>query len=77
MRCTVTGHNHSNAGISATATDQELVWGMAVGCGVDHAHMAFAYGKHFKNKPILACGVVIDGSPFVEYMDLGSKVRRT
>lgn len=76
MRCTVSGHNHSNAGISATATDDNLVWGMAVGCGVDHKHMAFAYGKNFANKPIIACGVVIDGEPHVEYMDLGSKVRR-
>lgn len=76
MRCTVSGHNHSNAGISATATDQELVWGMAVGCGVDHRHMAFAYGKHFAKKPIVACGVVIDGEPHVEYMNLGKKVRR-
>jgi metallophosphoesterase superfamily enzyme len=76
MRCTVSGHNHSNAGISATATDQELVWGMAVGCGVNHAHMAFAYGKHFAKKPIIACGVVIDGEPHIEYMNLGKKVRR-
>jgi hypothetical protein len=76
MRCTVSGHNHSNAGISATATDQELVWGMGVGCGVDHRHMAFAYGKNFANKPIIACGVVIEGEPHIEYMNLGSKVRR-
>ena len=76
MRCTVSGHNHSNAGISATATDQELVWGMAVGCGVDHKHLAFAYGKHFAKKPVVACGVVIDGEPHVEYMNLGRKVRR-
>ena len=76
MRCTVSGHNHSNAGISATATDQELVWGMAVGCGVDHTHMAFAYGKHFAKKPVVACGVVIDGEPHVEFMNLGKKVRR-
>lgn len=76
MRCAVSGHNHSNAGISATATDQELVWGMAVGCGVNHKHMAFAYGKHFAKKPVVACGVVIDGEPHVEYMDLGKKVRR-
>lgn len=77
MRCTVSGHNHSNAGISATATDQELVWGLAVGCGVNHEHMAFAYGKNFAKKPIISCGVVIDGEPHIEYMDLGSKVRRT
>ena len=77
MRCTVSGHNHSNAGISATATDQELVWGLAVGCGVNHEHMAFAYGRNFAKKPIVACGVVIEGEPHVEYMNLGSKVRRT
>jgi predicted phosphodiesterase len=76
MRCTVSGHNHSNAGISATATDQELVWGMAVGCGVNQKHMAFAYGKHFAKKPIISCGVVINGEPHIEYMDLGKKVRR-
>ena len=76
MRCTVSGHNHSNAGISATATDQELVWGLAVGCGVNHEHLAFAYGKHFAKKPIIACGVVIDGEPHIEYMNLGKKVRR-
>lgn len=76
MRCTVSGHNHSNAGISATATDQELVWGLAVGCGVNQKHMAFAYGKNFAKKPIVACGVVIEGEPHIEYMNLGSKVRR-
>jgi len=76
MRCTVSGHNHSNAGISATATDQELVWGLAVGCGVNQKHMAFAYGKNFAKKPIISCGVVIEGEPHIEYMNLGSKVRR-
>ena len=76
MRCTVSGHNHSNAGISATATDDQLVWGLAVGCGVNQKHMAFAYGKNFAKKPIISCGVVINGVPHIEYMDLGKKVRR-
>lgn len=76
MRSTVTGHNHSNAGISATATEQELVWGMAVGCGVDAKHLAFAYGRNFTRKPIIACGIVYNGEPVVEYMDLGKRIRR-
>ena len=76
MRCTVSGHNHSNAGISATATDQELVWGLAVGCGVNQKHMAFAYGRNFAKKPIISCGVVIEGEPRIEYMNLGRKIRR-
>jgi hypothetical protein len=61
MQCTVSGHNHSNLGVSYTASDRELVWGMAVGCGVNQKHLAFAYGRHFKLKPIIGCGVVIDG----------------
>jgi len=76
MQSTVTGHAHSNAGISATATDQELIFGMAVGCGVDHKHIAFAYGKHFRHKPILACGVVVKGQPYIEYMDRGKTITR-
>lgn len=70
---TVSGHNHGNAGISATASDRDLVWGMAVGCGIDVKSMAFAYGKHFKKKPIVACGTVINGVPQVHFMDLGNK----
>lgn len=70
---TVTGHAHGNAGISASASEHRLVWGMAVGCGVDVASLAMVYGKHFLQKPVIACGVVIDGDPYVEYMDLGEK----
>jgi predicted phosphodiesterase len=68
---TVSGHCHSNAGISGSANSHRLVWGMAVGCGVDNSSMAFAYGKHFPLKPIIACGVVADGHPYVEYMPMG------
>lgn len=68
---TVSGHAHGNAGISATASDHRLVWGMAVGCGVDVKSMAMAYGKHFLQKPVIACGVVADSSPYIEYMDRG------
>ena len=73
MTSTVSGHNHSNAGISGTASQHRLVWGMAVGCGVDVKSMAFAYGKHFKNKPIIACGTVIHGKPEIHYMNLGEE----
>lgn len=76
MARTVSGHNHSNAGVSATASATQLVWGLAVGCGVDNDQMAFAYGKHFARKPIVACGVVIDEEPHVEFMNLGSHVTR-
>jgi len=72
MVSTVSGHAHGNAGVSATASHHRLVWGMAVGCGVDNTTMAMVYGRHFKNKPIVSCGIVLDGvTPCVEYMQLG------
>ena len=39
----VSGHCHSNAGISASASDHRLVWGMAVGCGVDNTKLALIF----------------------------------
>jgi len=62
--------------LSATASATQLVWGLAVGCGVDNDQMAFAYGKNFARKPIVACGVVIDEEPHVEFMDLGSYIKK-
>lgn len=72
MVSTVSGHCHGNAGVSATASHHRLVVGMAVGCGVDNRSMAMAYGRTFKNKPIISCGIVIEGRTYcTEFMDLG------
>lgn len=72
MVSTVSGHAHGNAGVSASASDHRLVFGVATGCGIDNKSMAMAYGKHFKSKPIISCAVIIDGVlPVVEFMDLG------
>ena len=70
---TVTGHSHGNAGISATASSHRLVWGLAVGCGVDEHSLSMVYGKHFLQKPIIACGLVLNGEPQIKYMQLGEK----
>jgi len=58
---TVSGHAHGNLGVAYSACQEKAVWGMAVGCGIDNKSMAFAYGKHFKNKPIVGCGIVRGG----------------
>ncbi|MFQ5380757.1 MAG: metallophosphoesterase [Dehalococcoidia bacterium] len=72
---TVTGHAHGNFGVSYTASDHRLVYGCAVGCGIDSKSMAFAYGKHFKLKPIVGCAVIMDDGklPVCFPMDLGEK----
>lgn len=73
---TVIGHLHSEMGIYFSATERDLVFAMNVGCLVSIDSMAFAYGKKFALRPVLGCGVVIDGTPYLEQMDLGSKVKR-
>lgn len=70
MQPTVIGHYHSACGVWYQAGPTQKVWGMNVGCGVDRNHWSMQYGAAFLKKPIVACGVVIDGTPFVETMDL-------
>ncbi len=68
MQSTVVGHFHSACGVWYQAGPTTKVWGMNVGCGVDRNHWSMQYGTAFLKKPIVACGVVIDGDPFVETM---------
>ena len=58
---TVTGHAHSNFGVSYTRTAGGQVWGCAVGCGIDPQSPAYRYGKKFKLKPVLGCAVILEG----------------
>jgi len=60
-RSCVMGHLHSNAGTIWHANPESRLFGLAVGCGVDNTRMQFLYGRAFPRKPILGCGVVIDG----------------
>lgn len=72
---TVSGHAHGNFGVAFTANDTRLVWGLGAGCGIDRRSMAFAYGKHFKKKPIIGCAVILDDGrlPVCFPMNLGKR----
>jgi predicted phosphodiesterase len=70
LQNTVIGHYHSACGVWHQAGPRSMIWGMNVGCGVDRKHWSMQYGANFLKKPIVGCGVVIDGKPFVETMDL-------
>lgn len=74
---TVMGHLHSFAGVSYLANNNELIFGMNAGCLIDAGAYAMRYGKKFKFKPTITCGVIINGVPHLERMDLGSKIVRT
>lgn len=75
MQSTVIGHIHSFAGIQWLANDKHLIFGFNVGCLIDRHQYAFAYGKKFKNKPILGAGIIDNGIPVYVPMLLNSKGR--
>lgn len=54
----VQGHLHAQAGVVYHANGGDCIFGMQVGCGVDHKHPAMNYGRVYAAKPILGCGVV-------------------
>lgn len=58
FRSVVQGHLHAQAGIWYHANQEDCVFGMQVGCGVDHHHPAMNYGRVYAAKPIVGCGVV-------------------
>lgn len=70
MQSTVIGHYHSACGVSYVVGPTTKIWGMSVGSGVDRNHWSMQYSANYLKKPILACGVVINGTPFVETMNL-------
>lgn len=67
------GHAHSVAGVKWMAGPHTRIFGMDTGCGIDEDAFQFAYGKHMTKRPVLACGVVIDGLPYSEIMPCGRK----
>jgi len=58
---TVLGHLHTVCNTRFLASHKDLIFGMNVGCGIDHSKYAFAYGKEQTRKPVLSCGVVLQG----------------
>lgn len=63
-RCsTVIGHHHSHGGLRYIANDNDVIFGLNVGCLIDRHAYVFKYGKGAKFKPTLGCGVVLKGVP--------------
>ncbi len=70
MSC-VMGHNHAASGIKWYANPKQRIFACDTGCGIDDKAMAFAYGKHNKQRSILSAAVIIDGVPYIEPMKCG------
>lgn len=58
---TVIGHLHTVMNTRFLASYKDLIFGVSVGCGIDHKAYAFAYGKENTRKPVIACSVILDG----------------
>ena len=70
MMSTVQGHLHTQCYTEWTVGAKYRVFGMQVGCGIDHDSYAMAYAKRGK-KPAIGCGVVIGGKVAINVlMDL-------
>lgn len=72
-RCSIgQGHLHSWAGVQYHANSDSIIFGMSVGCGIDPKAYTFEYGRNLVVRPVLACGIIIDGvQPFVIPMRCG------
>jgi len=55
------GHNHTRGGVSYHSNGNFTIFGGDSGCGIDYSKYAFRYAKFSKDKPVIGCGVVIDG----------------
>ena len=63
-RCPVVmGHVHSAAGVWHAQGYFDRVWGLSVGCLIDPDSPAFSYGRYHAARPVLGCGVIVDGVP--------------
>jgi len=58
---TVIGHTHTFGGVAYHCNYTSRIFGMNVACGIDVQAYAFEYGADFVVRPVLGCGVVIDG----------------
>ena len=59
MMNTVQGHLHTQCYIEHYVGAKYRIFGMQVGCGIDHESYAMAYAKAGK-KPAIACGVILN-----------------
>jgi hypothetical protein len=69
MSC-VQGHFHTVSEVKYVGNDFHLNWGMTLGCLIDKKSLAMAYMKVNLAKPILSCGVITHGVPYLVPMIL-------
>jgi len=71
LQSQVQGHIHTQGYVEFQVGSKFKIFGMQVGCGVDHKAYALAYAKNFK-KQVISCAVVLNKGtlPIVIPMEL-------
>lgn len=69
---TVQGHLHTRSFVEWSVSEKDSIFGLQVGCGIDHKSYAFDYARPFPKKPVISCGLVLDKGtmPIVKMMNL-------
>lgn len=69
---TVQGHLHSQSFLQYSVSDKDAIYGLQIGCGLDHTKYAFEYAKPMTKKPIISAGVVLENGalPILRLMKL-------
>ena len=75
FKSTVFGHFHTRLGIDYLANEDDLYFGMCVGCLIDHKTYAFKYQRLAAKKPMVGIGLVDKGVPMIIAMPLNKKGR--
>lgn len=71
----VQGHYHSRFEIIHWANPTGMFFDMRVGCLINDKSMAFHYNKTTMDRPIIGCGIIINGQPKLLPMILNTKGR--
>lgn len=69
------GHFHESMSIQYWANSLGLYWAMQVGCLIEKSTLAFEYCKNNIKRPLIGCGVILNGHPKLEPMILDKNGR--
>ena len=73
-RSVAMGHVHSCGGVKYHTSSNSRIFGLASGCGVDIESLGMVYGRPFPDRPVLGCGIILDGQhAYFEAMPCGPK----
>lgn len=69
---TVQGHLHSQSFLQYSVSEKDAIFGLQIGCGLDHTKYAFEYAKPMTKKPVISAGVVLSNGaiPILRLMPL-------